>query len=251
MVSPRLSTCFGWVGPIRYFPLFGLAFQKFATFSRATFTTGRDDKHGQPVLVGLELEVERHGFEATHFFQHEVFPPQKNWVAQILGLSFEVPSRERSHIRAWAFWKIIDSRVGWDMWSFPGGYFIMNVLFTRWWFQIYFIFIYFHPYLGKISILTNIFQMGWSHQLFVFGCFLPWRWVEWTWQLVVFVFLKAKPKNLLPTFQTATTTRPIVKVRWGFVVEGIGMEGFQVPYTMQDARGGHPDRHLHLRKPSV
>ena len=24
---------------------------------------------------------------------------------------------------------------------------------------------YFHPYLGKISILTNIFQWGWNHQL--------------------------------------------------------------------------------------
>ena len=24
---------------------------------------------------------------------------------------------------------------------------------------------YFHPYLEKISILTNIFQMGWNHQL--------------------------------------------------------------------------------------
>ena len=24
--------------------------------------------------------------------------------------------------------------------------------------------VYFHPYLGKISILTNIFQMGWNHQ---------------------------------------------------------------------------------------
>ena len=23
---------------------------------------------------------------------------------------------------------------------------------------------YFHPYLGKISILTNIFQRGWNHQ---------------------------------------------------------------------------------------
>ena len=31
---------------------------------------------------------------------------------------------------------------------------------------------YFHPYLGKIPILTNIFQMGWNHQLvsfFVWG----------------------------------------------------------------------------------
>ena len=24
---------------------------------------------------------------------------------------------------------------------------------------------YFHPYLGKIPILTNIFQMGWNHQV--------------------------------------------------------------------------------------
>ena len=24
---------------------------------------------------------------------------------------------------------------------------------------------YFYPYLGKIPILTNIFQMGWNHQL--------------------------------------------------------------------------------------
>ena len=29
---------------------------------------------------------------------------------------------------------------------------------------------YFHPYLGKIPILTNIFQMGWNHQLGIFGC---------------------------------------------------------------------------------
>ncbi len=27
---------------------------------------------------------------------------------------------------------------------------------------------YFHPYLGKISILTNIFQRGWNHQLVLF-----------------------------------------------------------------------------------
>ena len=26
-------------------------------------------------------------------------------------------------------------------------------------------FCYFHPYLGKIPILTNIFQMAWNHQL--------------------------------------------------------------------------------------
>ena len=33
---------------------------------------------------------------------------------------------------------------------------------SSWWFQRFFIF---HPYLGKISILTNIFQMGWNHHL--------------------------------------------------------------------------------------
>ena len=25
--------------------------------------------------------------------------------------------------------------------------------------------LYFHPYLGKIPIVTNMFQMGWNHQL--------------------------------------------------------------------------------------
>ena len=33
---------------------------------------------------------------------------------------------------------------------------------TGWWFQIFF---YFHPYLEKVPILTNIFQMGWNHQV--------------------------------------------------------------------------------------
>ena len=39
----------------------------------------------------------------------------------------------------------------------------------RWWFQIFF---NFHTYLRKISILTDIFQMGWNHQLVIlFGVF--------------------------------------------------------------------------------
>ena len=37
---------------------------------------------------------------------------------------------------------------------------------SRWWFQI---FVYFHPYLGKIPILTHIFQGGWfNHRLDLF-----------------------------------------------------------------------------------
>ena len=40
---------------------------------------------------------------------------------------------------------------------------------TRWWQLKYFW--NFHPYLGKIPILTNIFQTGWNHQLDkVWGC---------------------------------------------------------------------------------
>ena len=31
---------------------------------------------------------------------------------------------------------------------------------TRWWFHLFF-----HPYLGKWSNFTNIFQLGWKHQL--------------------------------------------------------------------------------------
>ena len=40
---------------------------------------------------------------------------------------------------------------------------------------------YFHPYLGKIPILTNIFQMGWNHQLVrdvsQKHCWYPSKWV--------------------------------------------------------------------------
>ena len=39
---------------------------------------------------------------------------------------------------------------------------------------------YFHPYLGKWSNLTNIFQMGWNHQL-VFP-WVPKKEGRWTWK---------------------------------------------------------------------
>ena len=52
---------------------------------------------------------------------------------------------------------------------------------SRWWFQIFF---YVHPYLEKVSNLTNLFQLGWNHQLDVasdeiypiFGRVNPWDW---------------------------------------------------------------------------
>ena len=49
--------------------------------------------------------------------------------------------------------------------TLKGGCDLMFTLFgkmTRWWFHF---FNYFHPYLGKIPNLTNIFQMGCNHQL--------------------------------------------------------------------------------------
>ena len=44
--------------------------------------------------------------------------------------------------------------------------------FSRWWFQIFF---YFHPYLGKIPILTDIFQRGWNHQVAIIFCYVRFR----------------------------------------------------------------------------
>ena len=39
---------------------------------------------------------------------------------------------------------------------------------------------YFHPYLGKISNLTNIFQRGWNHQLGRYiGCWFGWHFMDW------------------------------------------------------------------------
>ena len=54
------------------------------------------------------------------------------------------------------------------------------------------IFFYFHPYLGKLSNLTNIFQMGWNHQPTILSPVLGgtwivfptllWRWLPRKWQ---------------------------------------------------------------------
>ena len=43
---------------------------------------------------------------------------------------------------------------------------------------------YFHPYLGEWSILTNIFQMGWNHQLDkVLPVLPPIFDIIWLWKL--------------------------------------------------------------------
>ena len=50
---------------------------------------------------------------------------------------------------------------------------------------------YFHPYLGKIPILTNIFQMGWNHQL------------DWIWHIFFGIFIPFKMREISPHFWTA------------------------------------------------
>ena len=74
-------------------------------------------------------------------------------------------------------WKIVGPEGNFDGWPvFEGSFWVPVFVFfkqsgeinnppnwiPRWWFQRSFIFT---PYLGKIPILTNIFQMGWNHQL--------------------------------------------------------------------------------------
>ncbi len=49
---------------------------------------------------------------------------------------------------------------------------------------------YFHPYLGKWSNLTNIFQMGWNHQLENFIVELPF--IFNSWKLISLLFCGKK-----------------------------------------------------------
>ena len=59
----------------------------------------------------------------------------------------------------------------WYLWFLCKNVSIMMMLYdhmqylSRWWEQIFFIFT---PYLEKWSNLTNIFQMGWNHQLVIY-----------------------------------------------------------------------------------
>ena len=60
---------------------------------------------------------------------------------------------------------------------------------TRWWFQIIF---YVHPYLGKWSNLTNMFQVGWNHQLESTVCtfsFLEGIWLGFVWFVIIHHFI--------------------------------------------------------------
>ena len=53
-----------------------------------------------------------------------------------------------------------DDEQGTSIVESPSPDLMIIVYYSGWWLNIF----YFHPYLGKISKLTNIFQMGWNHQ---------------------------------------------------------------------------------------
>ena len=51
---------------------------------------------------------------------------------------------------------------------------------------------YFHPYMGKIPILTNIFQMGWNHQL---DKIEHHQWLDFLGQILSVVFRRITLKH--------------------------------------------------------
>ena len=83
---------------------------------------------------------------------------------------------------------------------------------TGWWFQIFF----FHPYLGKIPILINIFQMGWNHQPVFHGAGNKKNhlsWVEyitgWWFQIFFFHPYLGKIPILTNIFQMGWNHQPV------------------------------------------
>ena len=94
------------------------------------------------------FEAYPHGYQEKNTcfnFKGEIFFPIFQRI--ILGVHFLKMFQQVNHRSAWLA-------------NFGGG--VWSLFYTRWWLQIFFILT---PYLGKISTLTNIFQMGWNHQL--------------------------------------------------------------------------------------
>ena len=71
------------------------------------------------------------------------------------------------HFPPCSLWQRRDGQVSFQRTSISVNHQLQDrsLSFSRWWFHIFF---NFHPYLGKIPILTNIFQRGWNHQLEAF-----------------------------------------------------------------------------------
>ena len=76
------------------------------------------------------------------------------------------------HPRSWV-WGLkpavpnLRSEIFGEFWKWPKKVILLLMVqkSSGWWFQIFFNFHNFHPYLGKWSNLTSIFQRGWNHQL--------------------------------------------------------------------------------------
>ena len=96
--------------------------------------------------------------------------PSSPWVENQISLG----------AKPWIFWK------KWEVFGAMHDWVVVSNIF------------YFHPHLGKIPILTNIFQRGWNHQpddgeqkcmVFITGCTLPLSNISQFWEGHFFLVL--------------------------------------------------------------
>ena len=85
----------------------------------------------------------------------------------LLGTSFKWDGKTSKVTSSWNGCCETTKSDRWHLWCNWEGWCM-----SGWWFQIFF---YFHPYSGTWPNLTNIFHMGWSHQLDVVGPSYPTR----------------------------------------------------------------------------
>ena len=116
-----------------------------------------------PIHTTHQNQDSGHSPDQSFFFQKS-----KSWHREKDVLSMETPRMFRSWVQESTFeqtfgksWKA-PRRMSWDTVH-------KNSLKCDNWVVVSNIF-YFHPYLGKIPILTNIFQGGWNHQPDNFCC---------------------------------------------------------------------------------
>ena len=115
-------------------------------------------KKGRKELPGTLFIIHHH-----HHHHHQLLSPQNN--QQQHDVLKNMPLQMGTHPRH-GFLGSVDLFMFYSFFSHPSSLPRLGSsklqTYPRWWFQIFF---YVHPYLGKIPILTNIFQMGWSYQL--------------------------------------------------------------------------------------
>ena len=79
-----------------------------------------------------------------------------------------------------------------------------------------------HPYLGKVSILTNIFQRGWNHQPVLFPQF-GWQPLEhgWKWDIMVYMEPSMERKQEKLHHETSVNSQGMPGVYWFRVNIGV------------------------------